>query len=411
MCHHETSPGLLMTTAQVPPAQHTAFDIRPLLFAHMACTIAMMAFVSLIGPIARVLDLAPWQAGAAMTVSGVIWMLLARPWGRASDRYGRRRILLLGAGGFTLSYWALCLFIDGALRWLPPASIAFAGMVIGRGAIGAFYAALPVGSNALIADNVAPQNRAKAMASLGAANAVGLVLGPALAALLARHSLSLPMYAMAILPLLALLVLRFKLKRQELHLAQAPRSVRMTDPRLRRPLVVAFVAMLCVSLAQITVGFFALDCLGLEPGDAAQAAGIALTMVGAALICSQLLVRKLQWPPLRMIRVGASISALGFIASAFATSSLVLALGFFVSAAGMGWVFPAFAALAANAVDASEQGATAGSVGAVQGFGVVIGPLAGTLIYSLDPRLPYLVAAVLLLLVGLWSTSRAPAHV
>ena len=66
-----------MTTAQVSPAPHTAFDIRPLLFAHTACTIAMMAFVSLIGPIARVLDLAPWQAGAAMTVSGVIWMLLA----------------------------------------------------------------------------------------------------------------------------------------------------------------------------------------------------------------------------------------------------------------------------------------------------------------------------------------------
>lgn len=391
-----------MTKAQVAPA----FDLRPLLFAHMACTIAMMAFVSLIGPIARVLQLAPWQAGAAMTVSGVIWMLLARPWGRASDRYGRRRILLLGAGGFTLAYWALCLFIDGALRWLPPASIAFVGMMIGRGAIGAFYAALPVGSNALIADNVEPANRARAMASLGAANAVGLVLGPALAALLARFSLSLPMYALAILPLLALLVLRHKLVRQELHLAQPPRPVRLNDPRLRRPLAVAFVAMLCVSLAQITVGFFALDRLGLEPGAAAQAAGIALTMVGVALIFSQLLVRKLQWPPLRMIRVGACVGALGFVISAFAVDSLMLSAGFFICAGGMGWIFPAFAALAANAVEASEQGATAGSIGAMQGLGVVVGPLAGTLIYSLDARLPWLVAAGLLLLIGLWSTAK-----
>ncbi|MFV2945159.1 MFS transporter [Pseudomonas japonica] len=387
-----------MTNAQVAPA----FDLRPLLFAHMACTIAMMAFVSLIGPIAHVLQLAPWQAGAAMTVSGVIWMLLARPWGRASDRYGRRRILLLGASGFTVAYWALCLFIDGALRWLPPASIAFAGMMLGRGAIGAFYAALPVGSNALIADNVEPRQRAKAMASLGAANAVGLVLGPALAALLARFSLSLPMYALAILPLLAVLVLRSKLQRQELHLAQPPRPVHLNDPRLRRPLVVAFVAMLCVSLAQITVGFFALDRLGLGPGAAAQAAGVAL-------IFSQLLVRKLNWPPLRMIRVGASVGALGFLISAFANSATLLALGFFVCAGGMGWIFPAFTALAANAVDASEQGATAGSIGAAQGLGVVIGPLAGTLIYSLDARLPYLVAGGLLLLIGLWSTSRPAA--
>jgi len=391
-----------MTQAQVAPA----FDLRPLLFAHMACTIAMMAFVSLIGPIARVLQLAPWQAGAAMTVSGLIWMLLARPWGRASDRYGRRRILLLGAGGFSVAYLALCLFIDGALRWLPPASIAFAGMMLGRGLIGAFYAALPVGSNALIADNVEPTNRARAMASLGAANAVGLVLGPALAALLSRFSLSLPMYALAILPLLALLVLRHKLERQELHLAQPPRPVRLADPRLRRPLATAFVAMLCVSLAQITVGFFALDRLGLEPGAAAQSAGIALTMVGVALIFSQLLVRKLQWPPLRMIRVGAGVAALGFVVSAFAVNSVMLSAGFFICAAGMGWIFPAFAAMAANAVEASEQGATAGSIGAMQGLGVVIGPLAGTLVYSLDPRLPWLLAAVLLVLVGLWPVSK-----
>ena len=64
------------------------FDLRPLLIANMACTMAMMAFVSLIGPLARVLGLAAWQAGAAVTVSGLLWMLLARPWGLASDRLG-----------------------------------------------------------------------------------------------------------------------------------------------------------------------------------------------------------------------------------------------------------------------------------------------------------------------------------
>ncbi|MNJ80157.1 hypothetical protein D3C77_784320 [compost metagenome] len=53
-------------------------------------------------------------------------------------------------------------------------------------------------------------------------------------------------------------------------------------------------------------------------------------------------------------------------------------------------------------MDAGEQGATAGSVGAAQALGTVIGPLAGTLIYALDPRLPYLMAALLLLLIALW---------
>ncbi|MGF6594538.1 MFS transporter [Pseudomonas sp. 2835] len=402
-----------MTTATDPAAlavpERSTFDLRPLLAANMACTMAMMAFVSLIGPIARTLGLATWQAGAAVTVAGVIWMLLARPWGRASDRLGRRKVLLLGTAGFTVAYWALCLFIDTALHLLPSAALAFAGLVLGRGLIGAFYAALPVGGAALIADNVEPEHRARAMASLGAANAFGLVIGPALAAGLARFSLSLPFYVMAVLPMLAFLVLLLKLKRQELHLKQPPRPVRLADPRLRRPLLVAFVAMLSVSVAQITVGFFALDRLGMDPADAAQTAGVALTMVGVALILSQILVRKLEWPPLRMIRVGASIAAVGFAASALATSAVGLWACFFFSACGMGWVFPAFSALAANAMDASEQGATAGSIGAVQGLGVVIGPLAGTLIYAADPRLPYLIVAALLLLVGLWPQPKKPA--
>lgn len=402
MTHSQQLPLDTLDTPQAAPA----FDLRPLLVANLACTMAMMAFVSLIGPIARILGLATWQAGMAVTVSGVIWMLLARPWGRASDRLGRRQILLLGTGGFTLAFLALSLFIDLALHALHSAILAFAGLLLGRGLIGVFYAAIPVGGYALIADNIEPEHRARAMASLGAANACGLVLGPAIAALLARYSLSLPFYVLALLPLLGFAFLKARLPRQELHLKQPPKSVSLTDPRLRRPLLVAFVSMLCVAMAQITVGFFALDRLGMGPAEAAQTAGVALTLVGLALIASQLLVRKLEWPPLRMIRVGALVAAMGFAASILAAHAWVLWLGFFVSAAGMGWIFPSFAALASNAVDAAEQGATAGSVGAAQGLGVVVGPLAGTLIYAVEPRLPYLLAALLLLLVACWPEAR-----
>ncbi|CAM3041970.1 hypothetical protein GCM10011247_04000 [Pseudomonas plecoglossicida] len=47
-----------------------------------------------------------------------------------------------------------------------------------------------------------------------------------------------------------------------------------------------------------------------------------------------------------------------------------------------------------------------GPIGAAQGMGAVIGPLAGTLVYALDPRLPFLAVALLLLLVGLWPMPR-----
>ncbi|WP_420917427.1 MFS transporter [Pseudomonas citronellolis] len=390
------------TEAAQPGTADARFDLRPLLFSSMAGTMAMMAFVSLVGPIARLLGLQAWQAGAAVTVSGVLWLLLARPWGNASDRLGRRRILLLGSAGVTLSYVLLAVFVDTALRLQPIAALSFLGLLLGRGAVGAFYAALPAAGQALIADNYPPRQRAAALASLGAANAVGMVLGPAIAALLARHSLSLPLYAMSVLPLLGFLALLTRLQRQEHHLQRVAQSIRLGDARLRRPMLVAFVAMFCVAVAQITVGFFALDRLGLAPGPAAQAAGVALTTVGVALILAQLLVRRLDWAPQRLIRVGALVAGIGFAGTSLALQPWQLWLAFFVAAAGMGWVFPAFSALAANAVNADEQGSTAGSMGAAQGLGVVLGPLAGSLLYGVEPRLPYLLVGALLVLVALW---------
>ncbi|MCB5185465.1 MFS transporter [Methylobacillus gramineus] len=160
--------------------------------------------------------------------------------------------------------------------------------------------------------------------------------------------------------------------------------------------------MFCVSIAQITVGFFAIDQLKLEPAEALAAAGHALTSVGIGLVCAQLIVRKLSWSPLRMIFLGALVSSVGFGAVAFATTSLVLDVCFFIAAAGMGWVFPASAALASNAVESHQQGAAAGAIGAAQGLGVVIGPLARTLLYEVNISIPYFLAASLLLGVCLW---------
>jgi DHA1 family tetracycline resistance protein-like MFS transporter len=391
-------------------ASSGAFRFNFLLIANMACTMAMISFVSLVGPIARLLGLLPWQAGAAMTLGGVLWMLLSRPWGALSDRLGRRRVLLLGVGGFALAYWAMCAVFLVSLHTLPAASLVFAGLLLTRGAIGAFYAAIPAGSQALIADHVALDARAGAMATLGAANALGLVAGPALAALLARHSLSLPLYASALLPLLAYAVLWRTLPPHKHAPATRAPPLKLRDARLRYPMRVAFVATFCITVGQITAGFFALDRLALAPAAAAQAAGAALTAMGMGLVGCQLVVRRLDWPPLRLVRVGASVAALGFAASALAFDTFGLVAAFFLTAIGMGGMFPAFPALAANAVQAQEQGAAAGSIGAAQGLGIVSGPFVATLLYAAAPVAPYALAAVMLtILASPWAVPKGIA--
>jgi MFS family permease len=333
-------------------------------------------------------------------------LVLGRAVCAASDRHGRRPVLLIGVAGFAAAYWAMVAVIDVSLHRLPAALWVFAGLVLTRGTIGAFFAAVPSVGQALVADHVPPERRASSMAALGAASAVGMVVGPALAAVLAPRGLSLPLYATGLLPLLALAVLWRALPRGPRRKGDAPAMIALADTRLRRPMGVAFAAMFSVTLAQATVGFFALDRLALPPADAARTAGLALTCVGVALIAVQVVVTRLAWTPQRMIRTGALVAALGAAGMWFVQGTVPLCLAFAVMAAGMGWVFPAFQALAANAVQAHEQGAAAGTVGAAQGLGMVSGPLAGTLLHGLAPVAPYAFVALLMAIVALWPARR-----
>lgn len=378
------------------PTSSSAFNFKPLLISNMVCSMTMMAFIAILGPIASVVGLAPWQAGTIATAGGVLWMATARLWGQRSDHHGRRTVLLQGVNGFLLSNLAMCALLILSLQFMPSSVLIFLGMLLARSVTGAFYATIPTVGQALVADNVQPAQRTATLAALGAANAAGLVLGPALAASLTHHSLAAPLYLIAVLPVVANFMLWRYLPKQAAQAHASRAAVALHDPRLRGPMTVAFVAMLCVAIAQITIGFFAIDQLRLNPTEAAQAAGTSLTLVGIGLILTQIAVRQLNWPPKKLIRTGAVIGVLGFASAAISLSTGMLATSFLVVSVGTGCIFPAFAALASNAVEPHEQGAAAGSIGAAQGFGMVVGPIAGTLLYSLSPSVPYFFAALLL---------------
>ncbi|MDQ7281215.1 MFS transporter [Stenotrophomonas sp. Sm6012] len=182
-----------------------------LVLAALIGTMAMMSFVAVIGPVVRMLGLSEWHAGLSVTAAGVLWMLAARPWGQLSDRIGRKRVLMLAMSAYTVVYIALAVFIDVALQAVPPVLVSVLVLVGARGLIGLFYAAVPPTAAALIADKAPAGQRASFLARLGSANALGMVLGPAAAGWLAYTNLSLALYVAAVLPLLALALLAWRL--------------------------------------------------------------------------------------------------------------------------------------------------------------------------------------------------------
>jgi len=152
-------------------------------------------FVDLVG-FGIILPLLPFYAdrfGASGTVIGVLvlsysaaQLLFAPIWGRLSDRFGRRPVLLVGLVGSAVSYLVF----------------AFAGsilaLLLSRIMAGVGGANVPV-AQAYIADITPPERRAGGMGLIGAAFGLGFIFGPAIGGLLAPISPAAPGLAAAAL--------------------------------------------------------------------------------------------------------------------------------------------------------------------------------------------------------------------
>ncbi|WP_277810071.1 MFS transporter [Chromohalobacter canadensis] len=381
-------------------SEHPGLNV--LTFVALAGTMAMMAFVAVIGPVVRLLGLAEWHAGLSMTAAGVLWMLAARYWGGLSDRIGRKRVLVIALAAYTVIYTVLALFVDVALQH-PPAVIVSVAMLVGaRALVGLFYAAVPPAAAAHVADHALPGKRVGAMARLGAANAVGMVVGPMAAGWIALYDLALALYVATLLPLLSLILIGWRLPdsaRVSSRHGETP-QVGWRDARLRLPIYAAFVAMISVMVTQVTVGFFAIDRLQLSPEEGARVAGMALTAVGIGLIVSQGVMTRIEWLPARWLLLGAGLASVGFGGVAFVQAQWQLLAVYGLAGVGMGLVRPSLQALTADSVEAHEQGAAAGLVASIQGLGMVVAPLTGTLLYRWWPSAPYLLVGGLLLILA-----------
>jgi DHA1 family tetracycline resistance protein-like MFS transporter len=104
--------------------------------------------------------------------------------GALSDRFGRRKVLLLALAGSTIDN--LVMGLAPSLGWL------FVGRVIAGLTAGVLATA-----NAYIADVTPPEKRAQGFGLVGAAFGLGFIIGPAVGGLLGHIHLRLPFFASA----------------------------------------------------------------------------------------------------------------------------------------------------------------------------------------------------------------------
>lgn len=398
-------------SAQPEPTEASAADNKRskkalgLLFVAVFSTLmSQFIFLPVLPPLSRELGLSELQAGFLITVAALMVVVASPLWGRLSDAWERKAVLLVGVVGVALSFYAFTFVAQLGLAGALSGVALFTFMLVARGVVfGAMMPAVLVSSQAYVADTTAGQKeRTEGIAKIQAANGLGLVVGPALGGLLAGISLLAPLYfAPTVSLLVALLVWRLLPVPERRNVSASAPRLSPLDSRIWPFLLVGFSIFLALGMANITVGFLFQDRLALSAQETAQAVGMALLATGLAAAVAQLvMVPKLGWGPSALLRAGIPVQALAFALLTFADSFFLLTLALVVLGLGFGLAVPGYTAAPTLLVGGEEQGGVAGLISATNGLAFVLGPLFGTALYGLRPEYPYIVGAAVLLLVS-----------
>jgi MFS family permease len=438
-------------TPRLPPALAERFDRDFAILFTVMLTIAAgnTALQSVLPAIGRSLHVRDNAVAAAFSVSALLWVIAAPFWANRSDRQGRRAMILLGMGGFTVSLILCGLFLLAGINGWIGGTAAFLLFIVGRLIYGTLGAAAPPAIQAIVAGRTTREERTKALTLLGSAFGLGTILGPAIAPYLLMGSigavtigLSGPAFLFALFGLAMFVIVRRMLPddRTEAALeepgshgaanaypsiggqssgasitaatASRSESIGVFDPRIRGWMIAGLVFGHAQAMTGQAIGFLVIDRLALPPTEALQPTGIVLIMgAGAALLVQWGLIPLLNLQPRAMMLVGLVIGAAGCALTGLATSLYSIATAYALASVGFGFARPAFTAGSSLAVGPEAQGSVAGKVTSVNGASFVLGPSIGVGLYEAQHSLPYLTAgAACLVLAGYCALALRPSR-
>jgi MFS family permease len=393
----------------------TIYARRTLLVSLVSVGMGFTVLFPVLAPLGREIGLSEVQITSIIAASSLTVFLISPIWGRMSDVWGRKRVMLIGLFGFSAGTALFNSVLYAGLSGVLIGWTLFACLVVTRMMHAAVMSASMPAANAYMADITDSATRAKGMGAAGAASNLGSIMGPAVSAL-AVFSLLLPLWTMAVVALLnGLFVWRFLPEPPRHNKPVKMPRMKYTDRRILPFMVVGVLMFSGMGMVQQTMGFRFQDVLELNAGDTAKVFGIAMMLSAvSSLIAQGVIVQRLNIAPFNLLKLAMPLLIVAFTIMAIADSQLWLSIAMMFQGFGMGLAGPGFMAGASLAVSPREQGAVAGVAGASGPLGFTIGPLVGGLLYQLEPALPYACAAgvyTLLLLSMPWLGRRATVHV
>ncbi|MGI8604972.1 MAG: MFS transporter [Verrucomicrobiales bacterium] len=352
-----------------------------------------------------------WQNGLLTGVFSLCQFLVAPYFGKLSDRFGRRPILIVSVIGSAIGYfilgWSEALgpmlaevWNGGPVSTDPVAmkaavggatlAVLFAGRTI-DGISGGNVAA----AQAYIADITTPAERSRSMGMIGAAFGLGFILGPALGGVLSKVSAGAPFIASGLLCLLNVALIVWKLpeslppeKRGVHHQIPLRRLWQHANaPLLKTVLVVYFLVTASFSIMTQVYALMNERRFGLDT----QHTGYILALIGAigVLIQGGLLRRILARTgevPLAMAGVALLVVSFFLLPLSWGVASLIVFSSFI--SVGNSFCQPTLNGLASRSAEADWQGRALGVLQSAGSLGRFLGPFIGGSLLTFDLAKP-----------------------
>ena len=307
------------------------------------------------------------------SAAGLVAMAVAGP---AVDRFGRRFAMIAG-----LVASGLILLAMSAAHTLP----AWAVLMFLQGLVSPLYR---VGSDAMVADLIAPERRAGAYALLRMINNLGIAIGPAIGGFVAAVSYSLAFYAAAAANLLFVTLISLMVKEtlpsrkavSKTTQHEVPKQDGGYGPVLRDRAFVTLCGVFVLTTIPAAIMMMLLAVYAKENfGVPESQYGFIMATNAAMVVLFQYAVtrRSQAYPPLRVLALGALFYALGAGSVALGHGFWGFWLSMVVLTFGELLLAPTGTALAANLAPPDMRGRYMGLYGITWGVAFGIGPVIG----------------------------------
>jgi MFS family permease len=274
------------------------------------------------------LDVPTAWLGALTASFAVVPLLLAVPSGQATDRFGERRVMLVGA---------VLLALSGAVFWTERGGAA--GLVVGSVVLGTGHLLSVVGQQAAVANTAGPGRFDTAFGYYTFAASLGQAAGPALITLLGGRGAipdTTPIFATATVLGVVLLGCTVPLRMPARDRGGAEAGAGGMRTLLRLPGLVRALLISCVVLSAVDITLVYLPALGADRGLAAGVVGLLLTLRAVASMTSRFflgrLVALIGRRRLMIVSVALSAVSMGVVAVPMPT----VAMGVLVVLLGLG---------------------------------------------------------------------------